>query len=363
MSELAPHPHQPHVGSSVAEQPLRERFDGSELAIVLSHYDLGVLEQLRTYPRGSRRSPKMRIKSRVGEFLLKRRAPRQDDPYRVAFAHEIQLRLEHERYPVPGLIGTRDNNSMLQLNGRTYELFRFVHGARYDRSSTQSRVVGMALGRLHALLRGFRPTFQPPVGSFHQVAEIDAKMALLPPAIFSVEPQTQREPVVETAEYLRRAYRDAARRVEDAGFERWPQRVIHGDWHPGNLLFHGHAIVGVIDFDSSRLEPRAVDVANAALQFSIRWDHADQPEKWPDSLDAEAIHGVVKGYDETADEPLSPHERAVLPWLMVEALIIESMVPIATTGSFARIPGSAFLRMIERTVKWLRPRAGELMNA
>lgn len=359
-SQPIPQPQQPHVGSTVADQSLRERFEGHELAIVLSHYDLGEIEALRVFPRGSRRSPKLRIKSKRGEFLLKRRAPGQDDPYRVAFAHDLQLTLARQGYPVPGLIGTRDNNSMLQINARTYELFNYIHGVRYDHSPGASRLVGQMLGALHARLGGHRPRYQPPVGSFHAVPEIEAKMGLLAPAICAAEPHLDQRAMQETTDYLRRAYIDGAKRVEDAGFRQWPKSVLHGDWHPGNLLFRDSRIVAVLDFDSSRVEPRVVDVANAALQFSIQMGAAENPATWPEGLDAAVMRAILRGYDEQAGQPLSQPERAVLPWLMIEALVIESIVPIAATGSFARIPGSSFLQMIERKVKWIRPRAEKL---
>jgi Ser/Thr protein kinase RdoA (MazF antagonist) len=345
------------------DQTLRERFDGHELAIVLSYYDLGALESLRVFPRGSRRSPKVRIKSQRGEFLLKRRAAGQDDPFRVAFAHELQLLLAQRQYPVPGLIGTRDNNSMLHLNGRTCELFNYIHGTRFDRSAAHAQQVGAMLGQLHLHLQNHRPQYQPPSASFHGVPEIDAKMALLAPAIFSVEPHTDRAKVTGTVDALRRAYNDAAQHIDRLNFSAWPRSVVHGDWHPGNLLFRHGQIVGVLDFDSARLEPRVVDVANAALQFSMLMGDPDRPSTWPDGLEENVIRTVLAGYDESSGKRLSTLERASLPWLMIEALIIESIVPIAATGSFARIPGAAFLQMIERKVKWIRPHAEQVMGS
>ena len=345
------------------DQTLRERFDGHELAIVLSYYDLGALESLRVFPRGSRRSPKVRIKSQRGEFLLKRRAAGHEDPYRVAFAHELQLLLAQRNYPVPGLVGTRDNNSMLHLNGRTYEVFNYVHGTRFDHSAPHAHQVGAALGRLHLHLQNHRPQYQAANASFHAVPEIDAKMALLAPAIFSVEPHTDRATVAATVEYLRRSYNDAAQQINRLNFPSWPRSVVHGDWHPGNLLFRHGVIVGVLDFDSARLEPRVVDVANAALQFSMLMGDPDRPLTWPDGLDEKVIRTVLGAYDECSGKRLSTLERASLPWLMIEALIIESIVPIAATGSFARIPGAAFLQMIERKIKWIRPHAELLMES
>ena len=53
---------------------------------------------------------------------------------------------------------------------------------------------------------------------------------------------------------------------------------------------------------------------------------------------------------------ISTAELAALPWLMIEALIVEAAIPIATTGHFAGIEGGAFLQMVERKVRWLEDR-------
>ncbi|MCH6552369.1 MAG: hypothetical protein IH804_10215, partial [Planctomycetes bacterium] len=116
----------PHIGPILDDRVRHEQFDPHELGIVLSHYELGVIEQIRSFPRGSPRAPKVRIRTHRGEYLLKRRAPGRDDPHRVAFAQSLQLYVAQRGYPVPRLIGTREgNNSMLQLGGRVYEMFEF----------------------------------------------------------------------------------------------------------------------------------------------------------------------------------------------------------------------------------------------
>jgi homoserine kinase type II len=355
---------QPHIGATMPPaHSLREKFDGHELAIVLSHFDLGALESLREYPRGSRRSPKVRVNSQHGEYLLKRRAAGQDDPFRVAFAHDMQFALAQQHYPLPGLIGTRDNNSMLHLNGRTYEMFNYIHGTRYDRSPIQAKMVGTTLGSLHQHLEHFDSKYEPPIASFHAVPEIDARMALLSPSIVAAQPRVERSATASTIDFLQRAYHESARRVNELGFHHWPVGVVHGDWHPGNLLYRHGRVIAVLDFDSARIEPRIVDVSNAILQFSMLIDDPEDPATWPDGCDNQIIRTILEGYDEGSGRPLSAHERASLPWLMIEALTIESIVPIANTGSFARIPGSDFLHMVQRKVKWIGTRAERLTAA
>jgi len=111
-------------------------FSSEELVRVLSHYDVGVIHQIKSLSGGNRRSPKMVVVSEQGKFLLKRRPHGKDDLARVAFAHAVQTHLAARAFPVTSLIATRsDNNTILQLNSHIYELFKFVSGVRYDGSS------------------------------------------------------------------------------------------------------------------------------------------------------------------------------------------------------------------------------------
>src|SRR5690606_30424623 len=87
---------------------------GAALACVLSHFDIGIIDSIVEFPRGSRKAPKLLIVSDQGKFLLKRRARGKDDPFKVAFCHALQLYLASQQFPLPHLLGTKhDNNSML----------------------------------------------------------------------------------------------------------------------------------------------------------------------------------------------------------------------------------------------------------
>ena len=341
----------------------RERFSAEELAIVLSHYELGIITRIRSFERGSRRAPKMRIQSGSGEYLLKRRAAGHDDPYRVAFAHSLQLFLADCKYPVAALTGTRDDgNSLVQYNDRIYELFRFIDSEKPNTSVEGVNASGAALGRMHRLLARHEPQYDIPSGSYHAASSIDPRFAQLPAAVNAVEPEVDGAELARRCKFLQKAYHEASRRAESAGFAQWLLCINHGDWHPGNLLHQKGRLKAVVDFDSARLEPRMADIANACLQFSIRMDKPDDPSSWPDGLDAERIRAMLAGYDTEAAEPISRGEIESLPWLMIEALVVEGVVPIAATGRFARIPGSVFLHMVERKVRWIRERASKLIR-
>lgn len=346
-------PSPPHLGPEQEDASLPLRFDAEELAMVLSHYDIGPIRRIENFPRGSRRAPKARVSTTRGEFLLKRRAPGRDDPYRVAFSHSLQLFLAAHGYPVPRLLGTRsENNSMLQLDGRVYELFEFIESGRFDKSAESTQAAGRALGDLHRLLSEFHPRYKPPAGTYHAV-DIEGHLARIPFAIAMKEPQISLPEFSDLCTFLGQAYAEAAARVNKRGYLKWPPVIVHGDWHPGNVRFRGQRVAAVLDFDSVRIEPRIADLANAALQFAMPMPEPTNPDSWPAEMDTARIAALLAGYDEGTRRPAAKGERQALGWLMIEALIVEAIVPIAATGSFARIPGSSFMRMVQRKVQWL----------
>ena len=354
--------HQPSAVMSVSgsgqtkQSGQREQFSQEELAIVLSHFDIGFIDSVQEYARGSRKAPKLLIGSDQGRFLLKRRARGRDEPFKVAFTHAIQLHLANKQFPLPHLIGTRnDNNSMFQWRGAVYELFEFIPGQGYPQTLEASFDAGHTLGLFHKLLMDFESEYQPPTGSYHAAQVIYQGMEALRTNVLAGTPDLK-----ELGDYLANSYKEAAERVEAVGIAQWPKRICHADWHPGNMLYRENRVVAVIDYDSSRLLPPIVDIANGALQFSVIYGD-DDVLNWPEYIDETRFRRFLRGYEEVI--VLSQAELEVVPWLMVEALIAEAVLPIATTGNFGRLDGVPFLKMIQRKLTWLQKHVGALVEA
>jgi homoserine kinase type II len=336
----------------------REQFTAEELAIVLSHFDIGVIDSIVEFPRGSRKAPKLLIVSEQGKFLMKRRARGKDDPFKVAFCHALQLYLASKQFPLPHLIGTRrDNNSMLQWRNGVYELFEYIPGQGYPQTLESTFDSGRVLALYHKLLEGFKAEWQPPTGSYHAAPAVEQGLRAITtqlPAQMSGDGE-----ILPLLNFLLDAYNKAARHVTASGLETWPKQIVHADWHPGNMLFRENHVVAVIDYDSARLLPRVIDIANGALQFSILGGDEDV-SKWPEYLDESRFKRFLRGYDEVM--LLSQAEIRAMPGLMIEALIAEAVFPIAATGQFGRLDGSAFLQMVQRKVKWMQRSMDKLVE-
>src|SRR5271163_2359853 len=190
----------------------RESFSAEELAIVLSHFDIGVIDSISDFPRGSRKAPKLLIVSEQGKFLLKRRARGKDDPFKVAFTHALQLHLANKQFPLPHLLGTRkENNSMLQWRNGVYELFEYIPGQTYPQTLESTFDSGRILALYHKLLEEFKSEWQPPTGSYHAASAVDSGLRSIAAGITESE---ENKEVHNLLTFLLSSYRKSAERVQ-----------------------------------------------------------------------------------------------------------------------------------------------------
>jgi homoserine kinase type II len=317
-------------------------YTAGELAVVLSHYDIGIIQQIKSLAGGSKHAPKQIIISDKGKYFLKRRDVNKDTRTRIEFAHCVQNALLEKCFPVSQLVRTKNsNNSFLELENHIYELFEFAMGVRFDSRIELIEDAGIRLAIFHQILKDRQFASMSQRNSFHNS-------------------QTVREHLRKIGDvHLLEIYDESSANVNLFGFDKWPNQIVHGDWHPGNMLVAGDKISAVFDFDSLNIAPAVTDIANGVLQFSIIGGKSE-PADWPDNLDEAKFSAFLTGYCHT--EPISENELKAIPDLMIETLLAEAVLPIAATGSFSNFSGKDFLKMIERKCLWLKNNKHSLIN-
>lgn len=334
------------------------QFSSEELAEVLSRYDIGKIRKVMRLVGGSKSAPKIVVTTTRGRFLLKRRYHGKDDVYRVAFAHAVQTHLAKRYFPIAPLVTTRDEvGTLLQSRGNIYELFKFVGGARYAGTAEQTIDTGRQLARFHQYLENFKFEWEPLRASFHDSTTVRGHLKTVASDSSGGSPRQFQSAVRrdlaeggDTGEELMAIYNGASVRVNELGFDSWPEQVVHGDWHPGNMLFDKGKLTAVLDFDSVKIAPPVTDLANSMLQFSIV-GYQPNPVDWPDYLDQAKLVHVLEGYREVVN--LDKNKIDSLLDLMVETMIAEAVLPIAATGFFGNLTGVDFLKMILRKARWI----------
>jgi Ser/Thr protein kinase RdoA (MazF antagonist) len=318
-------------------------FSSAELTHVLTHYNIGVISQIRPLVAGNAHAPKVVITSDQGSYLLKRRPHGKDDPARVAFAHSVQALLEQRKFPVARLATTCEGTTMLCIDGHLYELFNFVVGTRYDGTAESTLDAGRQLANFHAAVANLIPPWLPTPAIFHNSSTVRRHIAA-----GNYFKQTAEWNALAAS--LNAMYDSSSQKVNDCGFALWRNQMIHGDWHQGNMLFSEGKVVGVLDFDSMKSAPTVMDVANGMLHFSMATGRPN-PIDWPDYLDQAKLIQLLDGYRQIGTITLQ--QLTALPDLMIESLIAEAVLPIAATGKFGTLDGLNFLKMIDRKCRWI----------
>ncbi|MFZ4722277.1 MAG: phosphotransferase enzyme family protein [Phycisphaerales bacterium] len=318
-----------------------------------ARWDLGEVASIVPLPGGSSASPKFVVRAVGKSYVLKCRAAHAGDVERIAFAHGFMHAAAGAGVPVAMPIRSRDGAAHEIVAARTWEVFPFVEGERWSRQPGQARAAGEALGCMHAAGIAFTWHGHVQAASFHGNLNVLEALRRVPRAVHRVEPDVDMVALANACETLAEAYTEAAAAVEEVGYAQLDSQVVHGDFHPGNVIFDGDRVAAVIDFDAARLEPAVVDFANGLMQFACFRGTATRVAAWPAELDALRLAAFTHAYAHRGDRALADQVDMVPP-LMIEACVSEASLPIARRGRFGPAKASEVLQLVARRVNWLR---------
>jgi len=279
---------------------------------VLRDYDIGEPIALPV-PAGGTANANCRVETSAGTFILRRRNPKYAVPAYVAFDHRLMEHMAAHGVPTPLAIRSRSGLRWTVVAGDTFEVFPFRPGNTHDRNSIeQIRSAGAALARFHLAAA----SFEPPPGK--EWPRYDDPMQVRA----GLREMSHELPARLTAAdlaYLQDQVARVERELPDQVYGSLPRHVIHGDFHPANVLYVGDAVAGIYDLDWCTVQPRVRDIADGLIFFAgsrdgdvtssdIRkltrtWRHA--PDRSRAFLDA---YSLVN--------PISRRELALLPVFM-----------------------------------------------
>lgn len=256
----------------------------SDLQDIIDHYDVGVLVDYRRDLRGTV-NINYEIITEAGGMLRKfflRCYKDSIQPEEIEFEHSLIQHLVSQGFSIVARVHpARSGKTYLEYKvenaqkPRYVALFDYIPGE--DRYSwvnprcTRQEIVSAAqtLAQYHSAIRGFVPR------GYRSEPEIIDLLPEISQAIlisrenpkggrFDRYLQAHLEFLVEKIEQLTHTLENQLPRD-------LPKLVIHSDYHPGNLKFQNERVVGLLDFDWSKIDLRAFDVALAAWYFFTEW--------------------------------------------------------------------------------------------
>jgi len=144
-----------------------------------------------------------------------------------------------------------------------------------------------------------------------------------------------------------------------------PVIPIHCDYHPGNLKWTDEQVVGIFDFDWSKMDLRLFDVAMAAIYFCSRWDGDRDGEFRCDKC--ELFFGAYQQQlcKSAGLEPLIPTERKLLPKMLDMANIYLIHWEVSTYINETGVNADEYLAYLKHSIRlmhWLGAHRAEVIK-
>jgi Ser/Thr protein kinase RdoA (MazF antagonist) len=223
--------------------------------------------------RGDRRS-----------FCLKDNKERSEGRLRAEHAFTAALR-EAGFGLAPEVVACTAGDTVVLQDGRAYALYRFIESDPVFNwtvggwGKEEARAAGAALAEFHAYGERCREALTT-VGAAVRLGE-------LRPGLAESEPATAQNLREWGLAVLRRAsglfpddvmirlgnFEEVLRSAFVVLSDVRTHGMIHGDFHPGNVLFSSGHVVGLLDYEYCRIDSRLFDVAYATMTFSF--EHMD----------------------------------------------------------------------------------------
>jgi Ser/Thr protein kinase RdoA (MazF antagonist) len=189
-----------------------------------------------------------------GPFVL--RVAREVSSPRAGSVEDLWLAGLAERPWVPRRVPTLGGALATRFEGRVAQLFQRLPGAPAAGPPTAGQACAglAALAELHRASRAFAAAPRDPAGWLRtrRAGVFDDRAARWPADVATALPRVARRIDAVIA------------RLAAGGAAGW----LHGDFHPGNVLFAGDAVTGVVDFDDSGEGATAIDLAVGLFTFS-----------------------------------------------------------------------------------------------
>ena len=243
-----------------------ENLTEQALTTILAEYGLGAFQSCARIELGHV-NQKWLLETEQGQYLLKRRHASLRRPSLVQAQNALVQHLCRAGFPAPALVRTQYGNPFLAYEGEVYEVQEYVVGNPFDAAdpahlTSSARMLGM----YHYAVQGFdHQDLHRPAERYGAAALSWTCKKLLANWRTSTTPRDDITLLKPLVQELGEHVQDLRIRYLELG--RVPELVIHGDYHGANLVFQGHRIVAVVDYDLAHWAARAMEVAEAIIAF------------------------------------------------------------------------------------------------
>ncbi|MCJ7796596.1 MAG: phosphotransferase, partial [Thermoleophilia bacterium] len=236
---------------------------------ILASYEIGEVYEIHV--AGGTAGKCWRVNASTACYFLRCRGTRTSSREAMQFDHGLRRHLLAEGIPTAAPIAAASGDTWVLADGRAFDLYPFVEGHSFGRSRTELIDAAQVLARLHRVAADYsaRGSYNPIPTQFANAApEVSGSERMDDPEVMlaAFEHLARHDPAlacaVEHARRLSQAY-------DASVYRALPRWLIHGDYHPGNLLYSSSGrVAGVFDFDWACEHTRSRDLADGVYYFA-----------------------------------------------------------------------------------------------
>lgn len=270
---------------------------------------------------------------------------------RIHFEELIQGILRTKEFAFcPAIIETRHGQSHFNLNDHCYWLTNFIQSDRTFRwyqpywSRVQAESAAAVLGNFHRFIFQERLVDEAAAATEETVATMPGNF--MPSHAVSIAPnlvywmddvianwrgRTGVSTQFADVSILRNCALKASAEIEECEKKIGPLRsLVHGDYHPGNLLYRGDQVFAVLDFEHIHFDDPIFDLGYACLIYCTKWHEGSDSilnRSWLGSMIDAYKQSTASGFAPRCDLLVWPYIRAssclLVSWLMQQYMQTE----------------------------------------
>ena len=269
-----------------------------------TRYDLGRWRSWRRTEAG-KSNQSFFVETDAGPVVLRRSSRIKTGPA-ARFEAALIQHLVGCGYPAPAVVHSRVGDASVEVDGLIHMVTRLLPGAPFDEGeSAHLAAAARGLGRYHALVRDLPKDLSARESS--SVVGLSRRCeARLTQVRTVVEPLlTDHDAFARDLDYLTHELRSL-----DAMFEAIASQltylIVHGSYSRTALLFTGHELTGVVDYDRAAHDFLVLDLAYA-LKSIARPRPGSSDARW---IDVDRAAGFLRSY--RTELPLAEADTAGL---------------------------------------------------
>lgn len=324
-----------------------------ELAKVLRHYAVGELRTAQRIEKGFV-NENWDISTDLGRFFLKRRHVEPRQPHIIRAQHDLMRWLHLADFPAPAVLSTKMGDSILDLEGQIYEIQEYITGEPCDFGDpSHLDEAARTLARYHGTVEGFETHVLSDLGELYSPSMAKKLLRALNET-WQFDDDLE---LMSLAHALDMFLTELTARF--FVHRPLPHVVIHGDYYADNLLFEGNRIVGVVDYDKSRWQPRVVELAEAVIFFASPHPGHLRHLVYSGFLEWDPLERFLRQY--ARENALLKHEIRTLPNYVCCIWVQMSLVNLVKKERVSEAR-EALLELLALSA-WARDNAGSLVES